>query len=128
MHCSLSTELPEGEDNLGEADTSYPLSLFVDKIEWLLGVQPGEYERMRIRMRERAIGYAIGPVMQRFLDALTNAQAFQFRFPASAHWHHWADLWRWRFLKRIGVRDPLENRYLAKPYRQPGTRKMSAFE
>lgn len=51
--------------------------------------------------------------MQRFLDALRGARDFDFPLTVVAGWRHRLDVWRWQALKRLGVRNPLEGRYLA---------------
>lgn len=107
-------EMPEDDHNLGEADPGYATYPLVEKIEWLLGLSPKEYARLREKTQNRAKRHALEQVMPRFLEALHNARSFHFPLPPSARWRHWADLWHWRALKRLGAADPLEGRYLAK--------------
>lgn len=107
-------ELPEDENNLGETDERYATYSLIDRIEWLYARSPEQYDDLRRATFARAQQYSLESVMARFISAFTGACSFSFPLTRFARLHYFVDLWRWRVLKRLGVSDPLEGRYLAK--------------
>ena len=52
-------------------------------------------------------------VMDKYLGALESTESFSYKFPKFVRLYLFADLWKWRILKRLGYIDPLVGRYSA---------------
>ena len=98
--------------NVGEYVPDTPTYDAANVIEALARLDESGYEKVCERSALSAAKFSINVIAERFVSALSETRQFSFRITPGMRLLDGFDLWLWRFLRLVGVKDPTTYRYL----------------